>query len=154
MRSIGPAVTREQCPAFLRNSSGRLDFPGPTQEASWISRRNSRIPPQLAAKPPNLIIISCSLFLFLVTKVVGTSVFSLLLLLLLSSCLIHVLMSRFWASCCNKLWYHRQDLLVAKASVRRKQERLENAPQGDRWAEHRLDKEWGLCTLLFTTNKE
>ena len=22
MRSIGPAVTREQCPAFLRNSSG------------------------------------------------------------------------------------------------------------------------------------
>ena len=31
MRSIGPAVTREQCPAFLRNSSGRLDLPGPTQ---------------------------------------------------------------------------------------------------------------------------
>ena len=25
MRSIGPAVTREQCPAFLRNSNGRLD---------------------------------------------------------------------------------------------------------------------------------
>ena len=36
MRSIGPAVTREQSPAFLRNSNGRLDFPGPTQEASWI----------------------------------------------------------------------------------------------------------------------
>ena len=34
MRSIGPAVTREQSPAFLRNSNGRLDFPGPTQEAS------------------------------------------------------------------------------------------------------------------------
>ena len=47
MRSIGPAVTREQSPAFLRNSNGRLDFPGPTQEASWIPRRNSRIPPQL-----------------------------------------------------------------------------------------------------------
>ena len=30
MRSIGPAVTREQCPAFLRNSNGRLDLPGPT----------------------------------------------------------------------------------------------------------------------------
>ena len=39
MRSIGPAVTREQSPAFLRNSNGRLDFPGPTQEASWIPRR-------------------------------------------------------------------------------------------------------------------
>src|SRR5574341_1204373 len=47
MRSIGPAVTREQSPAFLRNSDGRLDFPGPTQEASRIPRRNSRIPPQL-----------------------------------------------------------------------------------------------------------
>src|SRR5574337_357972 len=34
MRSIGPAVTREQCPAFLRNSHGRLDLPGPTQEAA------------------------------------------------------------------------------------------------------------------------
>ena len=43
MRSIGPAVTREQSPAFLRNSNGRLDFPGPTQEASWIPRRNSRM---------------------------------------------------------------------------------------------------------------
>ena len=31
--SIGPAVTREQSPAFLRNSNGRLDLPGPTQEA-------------------------------------------------------------------------------------------------------------------------
>src|SRR5574337_1201488 len=47
MRSIGSAVTREQSPAFLRNSNGRLDFPGPTQEASRIPRRNSRIPPQL-----------------------------------------------------------------------------------------------------------
>src|SRR5574342_718782 len=47
MRSIGPAVTREQSPAFLRNSNGRLDFPGPTQDASRIPRRNSRIPPQL-----------------------------------------------------------------------------------------------------------
>src|SRR5574337_975083 len=26
MRSIGPAVTREQSPAFLRNSTGRLDL--------------------------------------------------------------------------------------------------------------------------------
>src|SRR5574342_352097 len=32
MRSIGPAVTREQSPAFLRNSNGRLDLPGPTQD--------------------------------------------------------------------------------------------------------------------------
>ena len=47
MRSIGPAVTREQSPAFLRNSNGRLDFPWPTQEASCIPLRNSRIPPQL-----------------------------------------------------------------------------------------------------------
>ena len=31
MRSIGPAVTREQSPAFLRNSNGRLHLPGPTQ---------------------------------------------------------------------------------------------------------------------------
>ena len=38
MRSIGPAVTREQSPAFLRNSNGRLDFPGPTQEASSRQR--------------------------------------------------------------------------------------------------------------------
>ena len=28
MTSIGPAVTREQSPAFLRNSNGRLDLPG------------------------------------------------------------------------------------------------------------------------------
>ena len=34
LRSIGPAVTREQCPAFLRNSNGRVDLPGPTQEAA------------------------------------------------------------------------------------------------------------------------
>ena len=32
--SVGPAVTREQSPAFLRNSNGRLDLPGPTQEAA------------------------------------------------------------------------------------------------------------------------
>src|SRR5574337_664488 len=38
---------RRHCPAFLRNSNGRLDLPGPTQEASLIPRRNSRIPPQL-----------------------------------------------------------------------------------------------------------
>ena len=35
MRSIGPAVTREQSPAVLRNSNGRLDLPGPTQAALW-----------------------------------------------------------------------------------------------------------------------
>ena len=29
-----PVATREQSPAFLHNSNGRLDFPGPTQEAS------------------------------------------------------------------------------------------------------------------------
>ena len=28
------AVTREQSPAFLRNSNGRWDLPGPTQEAA------------------------------------------------------------------------------------------------------------------------
>ena len=39
------AVTREQSPVFLRNSNGKLDLPGPTQEAAWIRRRNSRIPP-------------------------------------------------------------------------------------------------------------
>ena len=33
MRSIGPAVTREQSPAFLRNSNGRLDLPGPSRES-------------------------------------------------------------------------------------------------------------------------
>ena len=37
MRSIGPAVTREQCPAFLRNSNGRLDLPGPTQAVNSSS---------------------------------------------------------------------------------------------------------------------
>src|SRR5574340_834524 len=48
MRSIGPAVTPEQCPAFLRNSSGRLDLPGPTKRhpeflvVTRESRRNSR----------------------------------------------------------------------------------------------------------------
>ena len=34
LNAIGPAVTQEQSPAFLRNTNGRLDFPGPTQEAS------------------------------------------------------------------------------------------------------------------------
>src|SRR5574340_132464 len=29
-----PTMAREQSPAFLRNSHGRLDFPVPTQEAS------------------------------------------------------------------------------------------------------------------------
>src|SRR5574339_169708 len=57
MRSIGPAVTREQSPAFLRNSNGRLDLPGPTQEAASIPRRNSRIPLELeknhVAPPPS-----------------------------------------------------------------------------------------------------
>src|SRR5574337_918860 len=57
MRSIGPAVTREQSPAFLRNSNGRLDLPGPTQEAACIPRRNARIRPQLeknhVAPPPS-----------------------------------------------------------------------------------------------------
>ena len=42
-----PAVTREQSPTLPRNSNGRLDFPGPTEEEAWISRCNSRIPPQL-----------------------------------------------------------------------------------------------------------
>ena len=41
MRSIGPAVTREQCPAFLRNSSGRLDLPGPTQEKEKYTDLNA-----------------------------------------------------------------------------------------------------------------
>src|SRR5574340_1248845 len=41
MRSIGPAVTREQSPAFLRNSNGRLDLPGPTQEDRKSTRLNS-----------------------------------------------------------------------------------------------------------------
>ena len=44
-RPDSPTMTREQSPAFLRNSNGRLDLPGPTQEAAWIPRRNSRIPP-------------------------------------------------------------------------------------------------------------
>ena len=42
-----PAVTREQSPTLPCNSNGRLDFPGPTEEEAWISRCNSRIPPQL-----------------------------------------------------------------------------------------------------------
>ena len=47
MRSIGPAVTREQSPAFLRNSNGRLDLPGPHKRQPEFpvvtreSRRNS-----------------------------------------------------------------------------------------------------------------
>src|SRR5574337_1788530 len=48
MRSIGPAVTREQSPAFLRNSNGRLDFPGQHKRHPELtvvtreSRRNTR----------------------------------------------------------------------------------------------------------------
>src|SRR5574340_2062 len=48
MRSIGPAVTREQSPAFLRNSNGRLDLPGQHKRQPEFpvetreSRRNSR----------------------------------------------------------------------------------------------------------------
>src|SRR5574342_344334 len=48
MRSIGPAVTREQSPAFLPNSNGRLDFLGQPKRqrefpvVSRESRRNSR----------------------------------------------------------------------------------------------------------------
>ena len=42
-----PTVTREQHPSLPRNSNGRLVFIGPTQEEVWISRCNSRIPPQL-----------------------------------------------------------------------------------------------------------
>ena len=42
-----PTVTREQHPSLPRNSNGRLVFTGPTQEEVWISRCNSRIPPQL-----------------------------------------------------------------------------------------------------------
>ena len=40
MRSIGPAVTREQSPAFLRNSNGRLDFPGPSKLLSGVAKMN------------------------------------------------------------------------------------------------------------------
>ena len=80
----------------------RSKLPNP----EWVvNTRRSLNPSQLAEKqnPQILLYSPCSFFLFLVTKVVGTSVFSLLLLLLLSSCLIHVLMSRFGASCCNEL---------------------------------------------------
>src|SRR5574341_521482 len=51
MRSIGPAVTREQCPAFLRNSNGRLDLPGPTQEAMSDSVRPHRRQPTRLLRP-------------------------------------------------------------------------------------------------------
>ena len=34
-------------PALPRNSNWRLDFPGTTQEETWIPHRNSKIPPQL-----------------------------------------------------------------------------------------------------------
>ena len=47
MRSICPAVRREQAPALLRISNGRLDIPGPKQEASCIPHRKLRIPAQL-----------------------------------------------------------------------------------------------------------
>ena len=45
-----------QSPALPRNSNGRLDFPGPTQEETCIPRCNSRILPQLEKKhvgPPS-----------------------------------------------------------------------------------------------------
>ena len=45
MRSIGPAVTREQSPAFLRNSNGRLDFPGPTQESRKLPYAAGKLSP-------------------------------------------------------------------------------------------------------------
>src|SRR5574337_1086795 len=44
MRSIGPAVTREQSPAFLRNSNGRLDFPVVTRESRCNSRKSTWFP--------------------------------------------------------------------------------------------------------------
>ena len=42
MRSIGPAVTREQSPAFLRNSNGRLDFPGKSKTYKFTKTRKKR----------------------------------------------------------------------------------------------------------------
>ena len=77
MRSIGPAVTREQCPAFLRNSNGRLDLPGPTQAPGssvhgisqerileWVaisfSRRSSR--------PKDQTCVSCMAGRFFITE--------------------------------------------------------------------------------------
>src|SRR5574337_1097220 len=52
MRSIGPAVTREQSPAFLRNSNGRLDLPGPTEEAACRnSRKTTWLPRHRKMKP-------------------------------------------------------------------------------------------------------
>ena len=70
MRSIGPAVTREQSPAFLRNSNGRLDLPGPTQEAAWIPRRNSKyFSVLLCSLSPNLWVCA---FLFLLWSLLWT----------------------------------------------------------------------------------
>ena len=40
MRSIGPAVTREQSPAFLRNSNGRLVIKHETRQESRSSAGN------------------------------------------------------------------------------------------------------------------
>ena len=40
-------MTQVQSPALPRNSNGRLDFAGPTQEEACIPRCNSRIPWQL-----------------------------------------------------------------------------------------------------------
>ena len=42
MRSIGPAVTREQSPAFLRNSNGRLD-PIIQSPSPWVGLWGLRI---------------------------------------------------------------------------------------------------------------
>src|SRR5574340_316292 len=61
MRSIGPAVTREQSPAFLRNSNGRLDLPGQhkrqpefpvvTRESGRNSRKTTWLPRHRKMKP-------------------------------------------------------------------------------------------------------
>ena len=61
MRSIGPAVTREQCPAFLRNSNGRLDFLGQhkrqrefpivIRESCYTSRKTTWFPRHRKMKP-------------------------------------------------------------------------------------------------------
>src|SRR5574337_123893 len=61
MRSIGPAVTREQSPAFLRNSNGRLhflgqhkrhpEFPVVTRESRRNSRKTTCFPRHRKMKP-------------------------------------------------------------------------------------------------------
>src|SRR5574341_39448 len=61
MRSIGPAVTREQSPGFLRNLNGRLDllgqhkrhpeFPVVTRESRRNSRKTTWLPSHRKMKP-------------------------------------------------------------------------------------------------------